>query len=452
MLVSPYNLDNFMFPLPIKLNTSTELSYDMRHGAGIGSVRPHIAILLGAPFSEQNLERIGIPYLSPHAHIVVLDCKPWLGRSDAGLHHVHAHWNPVESIGSAQALEQALRRHRPDYALDFIGLGALTPELQDLLASMGTRFVVQKSGSLPVPSLWSRLIWKFRSLATCEAATTAKVVPSGSSTMTSGRLFRLLAKVRSRWYLRRSLRAPDLALLAGSASCNHFTRRARHILWVGSQDYHIYHRLPSGTQEGLPRGPYAVFIDDNLPYASDWTLLGLPAPVTPQRYYAAMQRVLEALERLWGMPIVVAPHPSSRHDPRVQQGFGARQLVHGRTAELVRDAQAVILHGSTAVSFAVLARKPMLFLTSAELAKSNNGLHVRTMAAALGRSPLDIDREDDLPTLQSLAPDPRKLQRYVEQYLCSRESSETQPWQAFIDYLRVQASTHSHTRAGQDQA
>lgn len=422
---------------------------DMPQRPDDGSVRPCIAILLGAPLNAQNLERTGIPYLSPHANIVVLDCKPWLGRPDAGLHHAHAQWDPVESIGSAQALEQALRRHRPDYALDFIGLGALTPELQELLAAAGTRFVVQKSGSLPVPSLWSRLAWKLRSRSTRKAATTAEVDPSGNSTMAGGSLSRLLAKVRSRWQLRRSLRAPDLALLAGSASCNHFTSRARHILWVGSQDYHIYHRLPSGAQEGLPRGVYAVFIDDNLPYASDWTLLGLPAPVTPQRYYPAMQRVLECLESLWGMPVVVAAHPSSHHDLRVQQGFGAHRLVHGRTAELVRNAQAVILHGSTAVSFAVLARKPMLFLSSGELARSTYGLHVRTMAAELGCSPLDIDSEDDLPTLQSLGPDQRICRRYTERYLCTCESTETQPWQAFIDYMLAQAPAQSRSRAGQ---
>ncbi len=411
-----------------------------------------VAILLGAPLSAQNLERSGVPYLSSHANIVVLDCKPWLGRSDADLHHAHAQWDPVESIGSAQSLEQALLLHRPDYALDFIGLSALTPQIQELLAATGTRFVVQKSGNLPAPSLWSRLAWKLRSRSTSKAETATEMARSRNSTVAGGNLSRLLAKVWSRWQLHRSLRPPDLALLAGRASLNHFTRRARHTLWVGSQDYHTYNRLPAVGQEGLPVGRFSVFVDDNLPFASDWTLLGLPAPVTPQRYYPAMQRVLEALERLWGMPIVVAPHPSSRHDPRVQQGFGIRQLVHGRTAELVRDAQAVILHGSTALSFAVLARKPVLFLTSAELARSTYGLHVRTMAAALGRMPLDIDREDDLPTLDILAPDPRKLRRYEEQYLCSRECTETQPWQAFIDYLHAQTSTHSRTRAGQEQA
>lgn len=403
-----------------------------------GDPRPCVAILLGAPLNAQNLERTGIPYLSPHANIVVLDCKPWLGRSDTGLHHAHAQWEPVESIGSAQDLEQALRRHRPDYALDFIGLGALTPELQELLAAAGTRFVVQKTGSLPVPSSCSRLALKLRSRSTPKAVTTAEMPPPGNSTMSGGSLSRLLASVRSRWQLRRSLRAPDLALLAGGKSLNYFTRRARHILWVGSQDYHTYHRLPTCGTGGLPEGQYAVFIDDNLPYASDWTLLGLSAPVTPRRYYHAMQRVLDAVEAQWGIPIVIAAHPSSRHDERVLQGFAGRALVHGHTAELVRNAQAVLLHGSTAVSFAVLAHKPMLFLTSGELAVSSYSLHINAMAGELGHIALNIDSLACVPDLQSLAPNARLYSRYTDRYICRCDCTEAKPWQAFIDYMRAQ--------------
>src|SRR3546814_5166052 len=74
--------------------------------------RPCIAILLGASLSDQNLERIGIPYLSPHADIVVFDCMPWLGRSDAGLHHEPADWHAIEVVVSEEGLKQALHRHQ----------------------------------------------------------------------------------------------------------------------------------------------------------------------------------------------------------------------------------------------------------------------------------------------------------------------------------------------------
>lgn len=409
-------------------------------------VRPCIAILLGAPMNAQNVERTGIPYLSPYAHIVVFDCKPWLGRSDNGLHHERAGWEHIEAIASAEAFEKALQRHQPDYALDFIGLGALTPLLQALLANAGTRFVVQKSGSLPIPSPWSRLAWKLKARRQLPAFAT--VTEAGSCITPDGNMLsRLSDRLISAWKLRRSLLSPDLALLAGSASLNHFTGRARHILWVGSQDYHIYHRLPVVSKDGLPEAPYAVFIDDNLPYASDWSLLGLPAPVTPQRYYPAMQRLLDAVETRWGMPVVVASHPSSRHDERVQQGFHGRRLIHGRTAELVRNAHAVLLHGSTAVSFAVLANKPMLFLGSDELSTCSYGLHVNTMASELGHVPLNIDSHTSLPAPNGLAPNPAIYSRYADRYLCRRGSSESQPWQAFIDYMLAQAPIQSRSEA-----
>lgn len=399
--------------------------------------RPWIAILIGAPLNAQNVERTGIPYISPYAQIVVFDCKPWLGRLDTGTHHESANWDHVENINSAEALEQALRRYQPAYALDFIGLHALTPVLQILLAASGTRFVVQKSGNLPVPSRWSRLTWKLNYLRQQSSGMTL-VSPAGSSPSANKMWSRLVSRVLSYLNLRRSLREPDLALLAGRASLNHFTVRSRHILWVGSQDYHIY-RGEVASQDCQLEGHYALFIDDNLPYASDWSLLGLSPPVTADRYYPAMRRMLAAVEAAWGMPVVVAAHPSSRRDERVQEGFGDRKLLHDQTAGLVRNAQAVLLHNSTAVSFAVIANKPMVFLSTNELLLSKSGLNVKTMAAELGHTPINIDKSQKIPALHNLAPNKQRYDRYIDRYILKRGSSESQPWQAFIDFITAQA-------------
>lgn len=395
--------------------------------------RPRIAILLGAPLNAQNFERVGIPYLSPYADIIVFDCKPWLGRSDVGLHHEAASWSDVVVIDSASALERMLHHYQPDYALDYIGLGPLTPCLQRLLAASGTRFVVQKSGSLPQPSLWARFIWKFK--VRRKARSTAATIAGDQSQPASGLLVRGRQRILLAWGLRRALLAPDVALLAGSASLDYFTRKAQKILWVGSQDYHIYRKRLEMAPDGLPAGSYAVFVDDNLPYASDWSLLGLSAPVTPDRYYAAMRQLLSKLESHWGMPVVIAAHPSARHDERVINGFGGRSLIHGRSAELVRGAQAVLLHGSTAVSFAILGDKPLLFLSSDELQLSSYGLHIRTMASQLGLVPFNIDREASLPCLDALTPKQHLYAQYADRYLCRTGNSEIHPWQAFISYI-----------------
>ncbi len=405
--------------------------------------RPGIAILLGAPLSHQNLERIGIPWLAAHFDLVILDCLPWLGRSDAG--HATAHFEPVRRISSEADLKQALALHQPQYALDFIGLGPLTPCIQRVLAQAGTRFVVQKNGSLPLPSLLARLAWRARvalerKLAGRHTAAvgTHKVAGhaprSAAATAPRSANPSLLSRLFSRIKTRASLLPPDLALLAGKESLTPFTRKSRQILWTGSQDYHLYQKALGNAGPGGNPQPFIVFVDDNLPYASDWSVLGIEPPVTPDIYYPAMKKLLDAAEAAWQMPVVVAGHPSGQFDGRVQQGFGARQLRYGQPAELVRDASLVLLHGSTAVSFAVLGAKPLVFLTTRQLRLAQYGLHVQTLARRLGQEPLNIDRQF---SLSPLAGRGDFYRRYTEDFMRASQSRESSPWQAFISHVRL---------------
>ena len=48
-------------------------------GSPIG--KPNLVIMLGAPLTQQNFERIGIPILSDFFNVYVFDCLKWLGRS-----------------------------------------------------------------------------------------------------------------------------------------------------------------------------------------------------------------------------------------------------------------------------------------------------------------------------------------------------------------------------------
>src|SRR3546814_15078066 len=138
-----------------------------------------------------------------------------------------------------------------------------------------------------------------------------------------------------------------------------------------------------------------------------------------------MRRFLSQLELQWGMPVVVAAHPSARNDERVRCCFEKQQeLAFGRTADLVRHAQGVLIHGSTAVSFAVLGNRPLLFLSSEELQRSSYGLHVQTMAKELGHEPLNIDGVAAIPSLASLSPRTALYTRYIYRYFFRNGKSE----------------------------
>ncbi len=396
-----------------------------------------IAILLGAPLNAQNLERTGIPYLNQYANVVVFDCMPWLGRSGLDLKHEPSDYRNVVTISSSHAFQQALSLHRPEYAIDFVGLNSKTPEIQAMLVQSGTLFVVQKTGNLPYPSLWRRFIRKIKEQRQSPAGLTNE--NKNKLKVSDGSLLNNIYKrLESSLILRRSLLRPDVALLAGNAAQDRFSRSARNILWIGSQDYHIFNRLKYEQNNNKTNSPYAVFVDDNMPHASDWIVLGMEAPVTPEIYYSSMRRFFDSIEANWGISVLIAAHPSSRYDKRIDRGFGDRPVIHGRTAELVCSANAVLLHSSTSVSFAVLAKKPLLFLTTSELSPKLAGLCIKTMASELGNESINIDEIKNPPSLSSLNPNTLLYAKYKENYLINHLSTESLPWQIFINFLQCQ--------------
>ena len=73
-----------------------------------------------------------------------------------------------------------------------------------------------------------------------------------------------------------------------------------------------------------------------------------------------------------GLPVVIAAHPRAGYAQAGYSGpdyFGGRTLVSGQTLPLIFDSALVLTHYSTAVNFAVMARKPLLLLASDTLVR-----------------------------------------------------------------------------------
>ena len=88
--------------------------------------KPIVAILLGAPFTSQNYERTGIPYLKENFEVVVLDCNPWLRVGYSSLSFTKHDYAQIITIASADDFEEATRQLKPASAIDFIGYGSST--------------------------------------------------------------------------------------------------------------------------------------------------------------------------------------------------------------------------------------------------------------------------------------------------------------------------------------
>ena len=75
-------------------------------------------------------------------------------------------------------------------------------------------------------------------------------------------------------------------------------------------------------------------------------------------YFKRINSVFNAIENLSKCKILVACHPSC--DPLViQDAFPNFEVIKGESAALTKSASKIILHGSSSITFAVFAKKPM---------------------------------------------------------------------------------------------
>jgi hypothetical protein len=210
---------------------------------------------------------------------------------------------------------------------------------------------------------------------------------------------------------------------------------------TNAPDYERYRELvevdPNPAQDDT-----CVFLDMNLTAHPDIKILGLPG-VDGVRYIDSMNHLFDAIEQDTGYEVVIAAHPSTAHDDSVYRG---RRIVHGKTAELVSRSRCVISHASTAVGYAVLWRKPALFVTTDEMVRAGYALDVAAIATALGSALRNVDhwtpnsREEDY-----LKVSESDYESYEREFLFSPESRTRSSWDVMSECAHLDITSR---RAG----
>jgi hypothetical protein len=134
--------------------------------------------------------------------------------------------------------------------------------------------------------------------------------------------------------------------------------------------------------------PYAVFLDQVMIDHPELELMNESSEVDSERYHPALERCFLAIEKQTGLDVVVAPHPKAT--PQSNARFGHR-IVDVPTASLVRGSGLVLCHYTTAVSYSVIFRKPVLFLTSDKMETNASGVMVARFSSWLGSRRVNID-------------------------------------------------------------
>ena len=98
----------------------------------------------------------------------------------------------------------------------------------------------------------------------------------------------------------------------------------------------------------------------------------------------------------------------------------------GKTFELVRDSNFVITQGSTAVSFAVMFFKPMMFMSSSHFPYDTRK-NISVLAKYFGKKPFDVAREKfDLKRFEyEKKINYQKYENYIKEYLLHKKETRT---------------------------
>lgn len=204
------------------------------------------------------------------------------------------------------------------------------------------------------------------------------------------------------------------------------------IIWGHSLDYDLY---LSKRDEVSSSQKWCVYLDEYFPFHPDLLLEGESLPfLEPRRYFSRLNDFFSRVETEVGLPVVIAAHPRSQYNLHPDY-FEERRVEKGKTVDLVAQAKCVFTHFSTSINFAVLFRKPILFLTSDEINTKRHAKSIFSFAAEFGKKPFNIDRDfrgfepNDLKVSETLYAD------YQKNYIKTAISVDKPLWTIVADRL-----------------
>lgn len=247
-----------------------------------------------------------------------------------------------------------------------------------------------------------------------------------------------------RFYKYWRISAARLCLAGGVDSVNPYQIKRHYpfakdteILWTHTLDYDIYLENPIGRV--LNTQNKAVFLDPAGPQfvGGDDIMTGSAPALTKEKYYPSLCKFFDRVETEQGVKVVIAGHPRAKHDTYPEY-FGKRLTLNDKTFQMIKDSKFVITHGSTAVSFAVLLNKPVIFITTDEYEASPYGdsYGIKSMASGLGKNLINIDHQFCLDWDKELSINKNYYADYKHAYIKKTGTEDLNSWQIFCNKLK----------------
>lgn len=292
------------------------------------------------------------------------------------------------------------------------------------ISANGFRFAVLFLNAFPAPlesySFFTRVINFFR------------ILPSAGFRQ----VFRVVAnEILRAWYPLFGVNPATICIVGGTKALDFRNKpvgsRTRTV-WLHSLDFDNYlaeKSRPSGLDmqqwvyiETYSRSdPDQFFCPNNRAFRPDET------------FFAQLREAFTAIETAYHVRIVIVEHPKKAQADTID--YGSRRCYRGNTAGVIRSSAAVLSHDSTAINYAVLFRKPLIFLTSSAIKATDNGRKINALAHIFGKEPVFIDKSPVSVPDSAVAVDEGIYSRYITEYI-TKSREESPSWEILSRFLK----------------
>lgn len=181
-----------------------------------------------------------------------------------------------------------------------------------------------------------------------------------------------------------------------------------------------------------------VFLDQNLPLHSDELILPTNNRPTPDVYFPEMCRAFDRIERIFNTKIIICCHPRSNRS-QLTDYYNGREVVIGKTNETIRTCKFCIAHFSGSISYAVMYRKPIVFITSDSINKFmlERADAINTYASYFNKRVINISKDFSIDVKMDLYLDDDIYQKYMNNFIKSNNSCNGKYWDVVSEKIKV---------------
>ncbi|WP_314336857.1 hypothetical protein [Capnocytophaga leadbetteri] len=175
---------------------------------------------------------------------------------------------------------------------------------------------------------------------------------------------------------------------------------------------------------------YIVFLDEYFPFHPDFKMFG-KCFVDEKIYYGHLNALFKKIEAAYQLPVVIAAHPKAELY-KTHNYYEGREVLFGKTAELVKNSLCVLAHYSTSIGYAIATEKPLVFLNALLYKQNIHRIYqfINFLGQYLNTKVLTFDDAEVSFSIPIV--DKGRYERYKYSFLTNKETEELNSGDIFV--------------------